>query len=71
MIGISELDALYRVKTQVNCNQGKLEKLEYAFEVTNSNLELWYPRGYGDPKLYKFQVIATYQVDNSKSYSII
>lgn len=66
MIGISELNILSRVDPLKSCAEGSLLKLEYRLKVANPNLQLWYPRGYGQQKLYRLKVIANYRSRDSK-----
>jgi hypothetical protein len=64
MVGISELNITFRATPTETCVYGKLIIFEYELKVKNSNLERWYPRGYGNQKLYKLEVTANYNADN-------
>lgn len=66
MIGISELGLTSRVKTRIQCKQGAVNSFEYKLKVGNSGLRLWYPRGYGEQKLYQLQVTANYKDGKSR-----
>jgi hypothetical protein len=66
ILGISELDLTARIQTKIQCNQGIMNSFEYKLKVGNSGLKLWYPRGYGEQKLYQLQVIANYQSEKGK-----
>lgn len=54
------------VEAFADCKGGVQMMLNHKLKIDNSNIELWYPRGYGDQKLYKFQVTAMYRAGNSE-----
>lgn len=67
MVSITDLNLSLRFQPSMNCVQGETKKYEYEFEVgRNQDLEMWYPRGYGNAKLYKLKVIVNYRVGDSK-----
>jgi hypothetical protein len=61
MLGIPELDLTALIQTKIQCRQGAVNSFEYKLKVGSSGLRLWYPRGYGDQKVYQLQVTANYQ----------